>query len=129
MALFQLEQTEAIEMMRPVRAEDCEQFRREDHPFCFQFLERLRDGMTVVENNQVGDQVIVFDGLELVVADVFGLPSLKDEQGRPDGRFSLQMTTGIGTLPVGIAYGQLFASGSVVIALVAATWFVDRPST
>ena len=72
MTLFHFVKSEAIEVMRPVWAQPCEQLRREFHAIRLQLLQRLRDGAAIVEDHQVGDQVVVFDDLELIVANVLG---------------------------------------------------------
>jgi hypothetical protein len=72
MTLFHFVKSEAIEVMRPVWAQPCEQLRREFHAIRLQFLQRPRDGVAIVEYHQVGDQVVVFDDLELIVANVLG---------------------------------------------------------
>ena len=72
MALFHFVKSEAIEVMRAVGAQPCEQLRREFHAIRLQLLQRLRDGAAIVEDHQVGDQVVVFDDLELIVANVLG---------------------------------------------------------
>ena len=64
MALFHFVKSEAIEVMRPVWTQPCEQLRREFHAIRLQLLQRLRDGVAIVEDHQVGDQVVVFDDLE-----------------------------------------------------------------
>ena len=66
--------------MRSIWAERGGQFRRQLHPFSFQFLERLRHRMAVVENHQVGDQMIVLDDLQLIFAHIF-LDGVRSEIG------------------------------------------------
>ena len=70
MALFHFVKSEAIEVIRSVRAQPCEQLRREFHAIRLQLLQRLRDGASIVKDHQVGDQVVVFDDFELIVANV-----------------------------------------------------------
>ena len=72
MALFHFVKSEAIEVMRAVGAQPCEQLRREFHAIRLQLLQRPRDGVAIVKDHQVGDQVVVFDNLELIVANVPG---------------------------------------------------------
>ncbi len=57
-------------MVGAVRAEPGEQFRRQRHPLGFQFLQGLGHGVAVMEDQQVGDQVVVLDDLQLVFAHV-----------------------------------------------------------
>ena len=61
--LFHFVKSEAIEVMCSLWAQPCEQFRREFHAIRLQFLQRPRDGVAIVEDHQVGDQVVVFGAL------------------------------------------------------------------
>ena len=49
MTLFHFVNSEAIEVMCPVLAQSCEQLRREFHAIRLQLLQRLRDGVAIVE--------------------------------------------------------------------------------
>lgn len=58
-------------MMCSTGAECGGQFRRQLHPLRFQFFERLRHRMAVVENHHVGNQMIVLDDFQLIFAHIF----------------------------------------------------------
>ena len=68
--------------MRPIRTERCGQFRCQLHALGLQFLERLRHRMAVMEDHEIGNQVIVFDDLQLIVTHVF-LDDVRSEIDRP----------------------------------------------
>nr|WP_242522992.1 hypothetical protein [Thiocystis minor] len=56
--------------MSSIGIETTEQFWRPRLSFGFQFLRCLSHCVAVVENHSVGDQVVVFDGLQLVLPDI-----------------------------------------------------------
>lgn len=59
-------------MVGAERTERSEQLRRQFPALGLQFLHRQRHRLAVVEDHEVGDQVVVLDHLQLVVADVVG---------------------------------------------------------
>ena len=56
--------------MRPIWTKRRSQFWRQLHPLRFQLLEGLRHRMAVVENHQIGNQMIVLDYLQLILAHI-----------------------------------------------------------
>lgn len=56
--------------MRSIRTERGEQFGRQLHAFGFQLLECLRHRVAVMENQQVGDQMIVLYDFQLIFAHI-----------------------------------------------------------
>ena len=66
--------------MRPIWTERGDQFRRQLHALSFQFLKRLRHRMAIVENHQVGNQMIVLDDFQLILAHIF-LNGVRSEIG------------------------------------------------
>lgn len=57
--------------MLSLRTQCPKDFRRQNHAFLLQFLQRLGHGLAIVEDQQVGDQVVVLDDFQLLVPDVF----------------------------------------------------------
>lgn len=56
--------------MLPIRTQRPQNVRRQHHTFILQFLQRLCHAFAIVKNQKVGDQVIVFDDLQLLVSYV-----------------------------------------------------------
>lgn len=79
-AVSTLVHAESVGMMCSIGAECGGQFRRQLHPLRFQFFERLRHRMSVVENHQVGNQMIVLDDFQLIFAHNF-LNGVRSEIG------------------------------------------------